>query len=87
MKTLENYRDQIDVIDERLVKLLVERFEIVKAVGDLKAREGIAVVQAERAEAVKQRVVKLANEQGLDGRLLRAIYTLIIDHAHTIETK
>lgn len=85
MKTLEDYRAGIDAIDEELVALLVERFKIVREVGALKARTGMAVVQAERAEAVKQRVFRLAQEQGLDGRLLRAIYTLIIDHAHTLE--
>lgn len=85
MKTLKDFRDDIDALDDQIVDLLVERFKIVKAVGALKARESIAVVQSERAEAVKQRVFKRAAEKGLDGRLLRAIYTLVIDHAHTLE--
>ena len=85
MKTLEDYRAQIDVLDEQIVKLLVDRFKVVHAVGELKAREGIEVVQSTRAQAVKDRVAGMAEAQGLDGDLLRAIYTLIIDHAHVVE--
>lgn len=85
MKTLQDYRAEIDVLDEKIVKLLAERFEIVHAVGELKAREGIEVVQTKRAEEVKDRVAAMAEAQGLDGGLLRAIYTLIIDHAHVVE--
>ena len=85
MKTLADYRVDIDRIDEQIVKLLVERFHIVDAVGHLKAREGITVVQSKRAEEVKDRVATLAQKQGLDGELLRAIYTLLIDHAHVLE--
>lgn len=85
MKTLEDFRRDIDVLDEQIVDLLVKRFGVVHAVGELKAREGIAVVQSVRAEAVKDRVAALAQAQGLDGDLLRAIYTLMIDHAHVLE--
>ncbi len=85
MKTLAEYRADIDRLDENIVRLLVERFHIVDAVGQLKAREGLPVVQSQRAEEVKDRVARLASEQGLDGGLLRAIYTLLIDHAHILE--
>jgi chorismate mutase len=85
MKTLEDYRAEIDVIDEQMVDLLVKRFDVVHAVGELKARENIAVVQSARAQAVKDRVAAMAQARGLDGDLLRAIYTLIIDHAHKVE--
>lgn len=87
MKTLEDYRRDIDALDEKIVSLLAERFAVVHAVGELKAREGLSVVQAQRAQAVKDRVAALAQSQGLDGDLLRAIYTLVIDHAHVLEEK
>ena len=85
MEILKDSRQKIDDIDAQIVDLLVDRFKIVRAVGAIKAREKIPVIQAERAEQVKQRVHDMANAKGLDGRLLRSIYTLIIDHAHTLE--
>lgn len=85
MESLKPYRDQIDALDEQIVKLLIERFKVVRAVAELKARENIAVVQSNRAEEVKSRVAAMAEQGGLDGALLRNIYTLMIDHAHVIE--
>lgn len=85
MGSLNQYRKDIDQLDSQIVDLLVKRFGIVDAVGLLKAQEGIAVVQSARAQEVLDRVAALAEERGLDGNLLRAIYTLMIDHAHVVE--
>ena len=37
---LSEHRQRIDQLDEKLIRLLAERFEITKAVGILKAEEG-----------------------------------------------
>jgi chorismate mutase len=86
MEILKDARAKIDDLDVRIVDLLTERFKIVRAVGQLKADNAIPVVQGDRVEQVKTRVYNLARERGLDGELLRAIYTLIIDHAHSLES-
>jgi len=78
---------RIDAIDDQIVDLLVERFAVVGEVADIKKREGLAIVQTARVDEVKNRVAARANAAGLDGDLLRAIYTLIIDHAHKVEDK
>lgn len=85
MDSLKDQRAKIDAIDSQIVKLLVERFRVVDEVARIKAQQNISVVQSERAEAVKTRVANLAEQDGLDGQLLRHIYTLIIDHAHVVE--
>lgn len=87
MEALKNQRARIDAIDDQVVDLLVERFGIVREVGEIKKRENIEIVQSNRAEEVKNRVANRASHAGLDGDLLRAIYTLIIDHAHVVEHK
>ena len=38
---LSRYRQSIDNIDAALVYMLAERFKVTKAVGELKAREGL----------------------------------------------
>jgi chorismate mutase len=60
-------------------------YDIVKQVASIKIEHNLQAVQSDRVEQVKNRVEALAIRQGLDGALLRAIYTLIIDHAHVIE--
>lgn len=85
MKDLEEYRDQIDALDEKLIDLLARRFDIVSAVGHLKSQENLSVVQPERAQAVIDRAASLARVKGLDPDFVRKIYEDLIDHAHKLE--
>lgn len=85
MQELENYRKQIDEIDIELIDVLSRRFEIVRAVGELKSKTGLSVVQAKRAEAVKKRAAKMGKEKNLDPAFVRRLYELMIDHAHELE--
>lgn len=82
---LEEYRARIDRIDAELIDALARRFEVVHAVGQLKAREGLPVVQAQRAQAVMDRAAMMGQEKGLDPDFVRRLYQMMIDHAHTLE--
>lgn len=86
MDNLENFRLRIDQIDDKIIDLLAERFEIVRAVGHFKAINNIAPVQQNRVLEVLERVTKRAQQLYLDQDLVHKLYTLMIDHAHTVET-
>lgn len=85
MQELEEYRKQIDSIDVEFIDILARRFDIVRAVGRLKSKTGLSVVQSERAEAVKKRAADMGREKGLDPAFVRSLYELMIDHAHELE--
>ena len=55
-KLLQKYRIRIDRVDRRLMRLLEKRYDLVRAVGMLKRREGVAVVQREREEEILHRI-------------------------------
>lgn len=87
IKTLQDYRKQIDEIDDALIPLLARRFAIVKKVGRLKTDEGLEIVQTARVEEVKDRAADIAAEYGFDPEFTRRLYQLIIDYAHDVEGK
>lgn len=82
---LKEYRKQIDALDNEIVALLGKRFEIVRAVGRMKARENIPVVQSARVDEVKDRVAALALKHDLEPDFIRNLYQAMIDHAHNLE--
>ena len=82
---LERYREEIDALDIELIDVLARRFKVVRAVGELKRETGLSVVQAKRAEAVKQGAAVMGSEKGLSPEFVRKIYDLMIDHAHELE--
>lgn len=85
MDELEKYREQINSLDRQLIDLFAKRFDIVRAVGKLKAEKGIAVVQSERAAAVTERAVQMGLEKNLDEDFIRGLYKSMIDLAHVME--
>lgn len=82
---LEGYREEIDSLDRQLIDLLSKRFDIVRAVGKLKADHDIGVVQSKRADEVKLRAMNMAEEKGVNPYLIRGFYDAMIDEAHIIE--
>ncbi len=87
MRELENYRQQIDALDRQLIDILARRFDIVRAVGKLKAENAIQVIQSARAAEVTSRAVEMGLAKNLDEGFVRDLYTAMIDLAHVMEHK
>ncbi len=61
---LDKYRKEIDVIDNQIIKLLDQRFNITKKVGDYKRKKNIGVLNEGREQAIVTRIkdMNLTNE-------------------------
>ena len=60
---LNELRQDIDKIDEELVKLFVKRMELSKAVADYKAKQGLAVLNQAREDEVLDKISTVAGEK------------------------
>ncbi|NEO30224.1 MAG: chorismate mutase [Symploca sp. SIO3C6] len=78
MKDIKYFRQEIDILDETLVKILVKRFDICRQVGIYKKKVGMPVMQPERVKAVKEKCAKLGEKHGINPDFLRQLYELII---------
>lgn len=87
MKILKPYRARIDALDDKIVDLLAERVEIVREVARLKAERDIPAVLEDRVNEVIDRTGKRASAQGLDGELVRRLYTLLVAYCCDLEAK
>lgn len=82
---LEEYRKQIDALDQEIVDVLVRRFDVVRKVGELKIDSKLEAIQPARAQAVKDAAVRMGQDKGLDPDFMRRIYEVLIDYAHDLE--
>jgi len=85
MKDLEDFRRQIDAIDDRLLALLGERFAVVREVAAYKAPRGIPAIIPERVAEVRERCAGEGLRHGLDPDLVRRLYDLLIGEACRLE--
>lgn len=78
-RSLEQVRQDIDIIDQQIVELLAKRTEIVKVIGRLKSGQP-DVRDAHREEQVLRRVKAGAEKKGVSTDLIDKIYHTIFDH-------
>lgn len=76
---LSTVRQNIDEIDEQLIRLLAKRFEITHQVGLYKKEHNVPPVDPEREARQLARIEKLAQDAGLSPDFAKAILRLVID--------
>ena len=85
---LREYRARIDELDEQLICLLAERFEITKTVGELKARTGLPAADPQREKEQIARLHEIARNEGMDPVFGEKVFRLIVDEVirHHLQT-
>ncbi|QJA06203.1 prephenate dehydratase [Thermosulfurimonas marina] len=78
MKELEKLRQEIDQLDRRLLELLHRRFELAKAIGEIKRREGQGPLDLSREREVVRKLLDL-NRGAFPEDSLRAVVLEIIN--------
>ena len=82
--TLEELREQIDVLDRQLVALLSERARAAKQIGQLKAATSLPVYEPNREKVIYANV-RAANQGPLPDIELLHIYERIIDVMRSLQ--
>ena len=82
--TLEELRDQIDVLDRQLVELLSERARAAVRIGQLKAATSLPVYEPNREKVIYSNV-RAANKGPLPDIELTHIYERIIDVMRSLQ--
>lgn len=87
LETLEACRDAIDTIDNEVIRLLNERMEVVKRVGEIKHDTGGAIYRPEREKAIIERLSQISVEQQgtLNQAAIEAIFLEIFAVSRNIE--
>jgi len=87
MRTLEELREDIDRVDEVIVRLLNERARVVCEIGRLKKGTGGQVYQPQREKQVIEHVRGVAVEGPLGAEAIARLFERIIDEARSLERR
>lgn len=83
---LDDWRARIDVVDQVLVDLINRRLRYALEIGEIKRREGLAVRDAAREQALLQKL-KDYNEGPLEDEALEDVFARIIRQARDLESR
>lgn len=87
MDDLKILREKIDIIDDKIINLLVERFKVIEDVSELKKNNNIEVIQKSRISEIVERAKNKALKNQIDPAIFEKIYLNIIDSACNLEEK
>jgi len=87
MRTLDELREDIDRVDEVLVRLLNERARVACAIGQLKKSLNVEVYQPDREKQVLAHVRSIAVEGPLGPDAIARLFERIIDEARGLERR
>jgi len=87
MPTLDDLRNDIDRVDEVLVRLLNERARVACEIGRLKKAQGVDIYQPEREKQVLEHVRNIAVEGPLGADAIARLFERIIDEARRLERR
>jgi len=71
-------REKIDAIDERLLDLLAERFQLTHQVGLLKANQQLSALDATREAEKLARLADLSSDRDLNPELVQELFRRIM---------
>lgn len=85
--SLETLRERVEAADLALVRLIAERLDLARRIGQLKAELGLPVLDPAREAEVVRRAAAQAREHDTDPELVRGILWQIIDHARRVQSE
>lgn len=87
MRTLDELRDDIDRVDEVIVRLLNERARVAVEIGQLKKQLNVPIYQPDREKQVIEHVRSVASEGPLGPDAIARLFERIIDEARGLERR
>jgi len=84
MEKLSSLREQIDNIDEQIVKLLCERFDAVQNIAEYKKAHGLEILQKARESEVLNKIAGKINNREYQEYILK-IYAEILETSKSLQ--
>ena len=84
---LRKLRDEIDIIDAKIMLLLHERFAAAKSIGEIKRQLGLEILQQDRELEVIKRVGKSAVAAGINGDFAEKLFSGIMAESGNMQKR
>lgn len=84
---LQSLRNEIDILDDRLIDILAKRMDVSRAIGKLKQEHGMPVIQTERYRKLVTDRAEVAAKAGLDPNFIKKILSVIHEESVKLQLK
>jgi chorismate mutase len=85
MDNLESLREKVDAVDDQILRDIVQRVKICRAIGELKKQQGKPVHDIHREAQVFERVKERAELLKLDPVITERLYREIVNMCSSVQ--
>jgi chorismate mutase len=85
MQTLATHREQINKIDSDIIEKLAVRQQLSRAIGEIKLKQGMEVIDPLREKELYALYEKLSLQYNLDPEFVKTLFKLIIDYCRGVQ--
>jgi aspartate aminotransferase len=86
MSDIDKLRDQMDKITLEMIRLLKDRVDISKQIGNLKNNLHLSITNEERENQLRTKVVSLSKEMGLDEKIATMFLNFLLNESIKIQS-
>jgi len=84
---IKEHQEQIDEIDNQILKLLKERFEISKKIGEYKKQNSLSIKNEKREKQLLERNKNKAKRHNLKPGFIKKIFKIILKESEKNQKK
>jgi chorismate mutase len=85
IQNLNKFREQIDIIDDKLFDLLIARANVSAEVGNVKKNIQKEIFNRGRESVIFEKLQKKCREQNIDFEYIENIWNTILNKSHEIQ--
>ena len=84
MRNLQDYRQEINEIDDRIIELLNERFQVSVEIGEYKRERALPTLDRDREEEIKAKILQIKAAEVIKERIL-GVYAAIFKESRELQ--
>ena len=85
MKKIDNARQNLDQLDSQLLDILAKRIEVVREIGEIKAYQGLPVLDVQRERALLTTILEKAEARNLSQHFVAQIFRQMIRYGRNTQ--
>ncbi|HEX8965823.1 MAG TPA: chorismate mutase [Patescibacteria group bacterium] len=85
MPTIEELRNQIDQIDQKLLEVIKERIAVMRQIGEMKKSQNIEIRDFEREDTKIAMLKQQAAELNIPENIIMAVWNVFFENSLEIE--
>jgi chorismate mutase len=85
MNKLNTYREQIDNIDENIIKQIAKRIFLIKKIAKLKNEKNIKIISGKREKIILEQIEKLSIKLKLNKKFVSKLFRFILAESKRIQ--